>query len=201
MSDFIVIAFDNTQEADRALTELVRPGQEHPLEPEDAVVAKRGTDGKLDLTRHGDLAAAGVCSDEFQVAMWGALVALPFLSPLVGMVTGAALDSSSGAISGKPDANRIKDEFIRSIGETLPYNTSALFILVHEAQVETVMAGILSHFRGHVIRSSLSPGQEAHLNAALSGGAVVMPETAKAAGDAAAIKPIPDRPLGPLGIR
>jgi uncharacterized membrane protein len=47
-------------------------------------------------------------------------------------------------------------------------------VLVRKAQPEKVLAE-MSRFRGRVIRSSLSPEQEARLQAALSGGAVTMP--------------------------
>jgi uncharacterized membrane protein len=61
----------------------------------------------------------------------------------------------------------INDDFIKSIGDTLKPETSALFLLVRKSQPEKVLAE-LSGFKGHVIRSSLSPEQEARLQAALS---------------------------------
>ena len=90
------------------------------------------------------------------------------------MAAGAALGAGSGALSGSLADYGINDDLIRSIGETLQPNTSALFVLVRKAQPEKVLAELSSHFRGRVIRSSLSPEQEARLQAALSGGAVAM---------------------------
>jgi uncharacterized membrane protein len=60
-------------------------------------------------------------------------------------------------------------------------NSSALFILVRKAQPEKVLAE-MSRFRGRVLRSSLSPEQEARLQAALSGGSVTMPGSPSGAG-------------------
>jgi uncharacterized membrane protein len=106
--------------------------------------------------------------------MWGSLVGLLFLNPLLGLITGGALGAGAGALSGSLVDYGINDDFIRQIGETLQPNTSALFVLVRKAQPEKVLAE-LSGFRGRVIRSSLSPEQEARLQAALSGSGVTMP--------------------------
>ena len=71
----------------------------------------------------------------------------------------------------------IDDKFIRSIADTLQPNTSALFVLVRKAQPEKVLSE-LSGFRGKVLRSSLSPEQEAKLQAAISGGQMSPPQPA-----------------------
>jgi uncharacterized membrane protein len=185
MAELVVIGFDNPHEADRALTELGRLQREYLLDLEDAVVAIRDPDGKVRLKQSVDLVGAGAASGGLWGAMWGALVGLLFLNPLIGMVAGAALGAGSGALSGSLADYGINDDFIRSIGETLQPNTSALFVLVRKAQPEKVLAEISSKFRGRVIRSSLSPEQEARLEAALSGGAVAMPGAPTAGAPAA----------------
>lgn len=109
--------------------------------------------------------------------MWGSLVGLLFLNPLLGFAAGAALGAGAGALSGSLADYGINDDFIRSIGNTLQPNSSALFVLVRKVQPEKVLAE-LSRFRGRVLRSSLSPEQEARLQAALSGSSVTMPGSA-----------------------
>ena len=42
MSELVVVGFEDTQQADRALTELVRLTKEHLIDLEDAVVATVG---------------------------------------------------------------------------------------------------------------------------------------------------------------
>lgn len=174
MSELVVIGFEDPQEADRALNELSRMQTEHLVDLEDAVVAIRGQDGKLRLKQSVDLIGVGAASGGIWGAMWGSLVGLLFLNPLLGLATGAALGAGAGALSGKLADYGINDDFIRSIGETLQPNTSALFILLRKAQPEKVLSEI-SQFRGRVIRSSLSPEQESRLQAALSGPQVSMP--------------------------
>lgn len=174
MSELVVIGFADPQEADRALNELSRMQTEHLVDLEDTVVAIRGQDGKLRLKQSVDLIGVGAASGGMWGAMWGSLVGLLFLNPLLGLATGAALGAGAGALSGKLADYGINDDFIRSIGETLQPNTSALFILLRKAQPEKVLSEI-SQFRGRVIRSSLSPEQESRLQAALSGPQVSMP--------------------------
>jgi uncharacterized membrane protein len=61
----------------------------------------------------------------------------------------------------------INDDFIKSLGGTIPNNSSALFILVRKAQPERVLAE-LSGITGKVLRTSLSPDQERKLQEALA---------------------------------
>jgi uncharacterized membrane protein len=175
MAELVVVGFENIYDADRALTELTRLRQEYLIDLEDAVVATRDPDGKLHLKQSVDLVAAGAAAGGLRGAMWGTLVGLLFLNPLIGMVAGAAFGAGSGALAGKLTDYGINDNFIRTIGQTLEPNTSALFVLVRKVQPERVLAEISPHFRGKVLRSSLSPEEEARLQAALSGNSVGMP--------------------------
>lgn len=177
MAELVVVAFDEPNEADHVLTELARLQKEYLIDLEDAVVAIRGPDGKVRLKQSVDLVGIGAAGGGLWGAMWGTLVGLLFLHPLVGLITGGALGAGAGALSGKLTDYGINDDFIRQIGETLPPNSSALFVLVRKAQPEKVLSE-LSRFRGRLIRSSLSPEQEARLQAALSGSGVAMPGAA-----------------------
>ena len=139
MAELIVVGFDDPNEADRALTELARLQKEYLIDLEDAVVAIRGPDGKLRLKQSVDLVGVGAASGSLWGAMWGSLVGLLFLNPLLGLATGAALGAGAGALSGKLADYGIDDDFIRSIGETLQPNTSALFVLLRKVQPEKVL--------------------------------------------------------------
>ena len=185
MSELIVVGFEDPNEADRVLTELQRMQKEYLVDLEDAVVAVRGPDGKVRMKQSVDLVGAGAATGALWGAMWGTLVGLLFLNPLLGLVTGAAFGAGAGALSGGLTDYGINDDFIRSVGEALKPNTSALFVLVRKAQPEKVLAE-LSRFHGRVIRSSLSPEQEARLQAALSGGFVGVPGSTSAGTEAAA---------------
>ena len=62
MAELIVVGFDSSTEADRALTELTRLQREYLIDLEDAVVAIRGADGKLRLKQSVDLVGTGAAS-------------------------------------------------------------------------------------------------------------------------------------------
>jgi hypothetical protein len=97
------------------------------------------------------------------------------------MGVGGLIGAGSGALSGSLVDFGIDDNFIRQVADTLQPNTSALFVLVRKVQPEKVLAE-LSQFRGRVLRSSLSPEQEARLQAALSGTAATAPQPQGTAG-------------------
>ena len=176
MAELVVVGFESPTEADRALTELARLQKEYLIDLEDAVVAIRQPDGKVNLKQSINLVGVGAASGGMSGALWGSLVGLLFLNPLAGMAVGGLVGAGSGALSGSLIDYGINDDFIRQIGETLQPNTSALFVLVRKAQPEKVMSE-LSSFRGRVIRSSLSPEQEKRLQEALSGSRVATSET------------------------
>jgi uncharacterized membrane protein len=96
----------------------------------------------------------------------GTLVGFLFLNPLAGFVLGSAIGVGAGALSGSLSDYGINDDFIKSLAETIPPNSSALFILVRKVQPEKVLAE-LSGVKGKVLRTSLSPEQEKKLQQAL----------------------------------
>ena len=101
--------------------------------------------------------------------MWGALVGLLFLNPLAGFAIGGALGAGTGALSGSLSDYGIDDDFIKSLSETIPNDSSALFVLLRKFQPEKVLKELEdSDFKGKVLRTSLSPEQEQKLQDALS---------------------------------
>ncbi len=167
MTDLIAISFDNIQEADRVLSELNRLQKEYLIDLADAVVVIRHPDGKINLKQSFNVVGAGAASGGISGALWGTLVGLLFLNPLAGFAAGAVVGAGAGALSGSLVDYGIDDKFIRSVGETLPPDSSAIFILVRKVQPEKVLAE-LSNFPGKVIKSSLAPDKERKLEEALS---------------------------------
>ncbi len=170
MAELVVIGFEDVHEADRVLHEMGRLQQEYLVELSDAVVAVRDAQGRVRLKQSVDLVGQGAASGGLWGAMWGTLVGILFLNPLAGLIAGAAVGAGSGALAGSLTDYGINDDFMRSLAETLKPGTSALFLLIRKLQPEKVLAE-MAHFRGRVLRSSLSPEQEAKLQAALTGSA------------------------------
>ncbi|HEV2566534.1 MAG TPA: DUF1269 domain-containing protein [Microvirga sp.] len=166
MAELVVVGFDDPNDADRVLTELTRLQDEDLIDLEDAVVAIRGPDGAVRVKQTVNLTGTSVTQSGLWGAMWGYLVGVMFLNPVAGLVVGGALGAGSGALSGRMIDLGINDEFVRSVGDTLRPDTSALFLLVRKSQPEKVLAE-LSGFKGRILRSTLSPEQEARLRDAV----------------------------------
>jgi uncharacterized membrane protein len=186
MAELIAIAFENPTEADKVLTELRRLQREYLIDLEDAVVAVRRPDGEVQLKQSVNLVGLTATSGGLWGGIWGSLVGLLFLNPLAGFALGTMVGAGTGAIAGKLTDYGINDDFIRSIASTLQPDHSAIFVLVRKVQPEKVL-NELSRFRGRVLRSSLSPEQEARLQAALMGNAATT-------NGATAPAPTPERP-------
>lgn len=167
MSELVVVAFDNANDADRMLNELRRLQTEYLVDLEDAVVAVRPPQGKVELKQSISLTGAGALSGGLSGALFGSLIGLLFLNPLAGLAVGAVVGAGTGALSGSLADYGINDDFIRATAQQLKPDTSALFVLVRKAQPEKVLKE-LSRFKGTILRTSLSPEQEARLQRALS---------------------------------
>jgi uncharacterized membrane protein len=168
VSELIVVAFDDPNKADEVLNELRMLQREYLIDLEDAVVAVHRPDGKVQLKQSVNLVGVSATSGGLWGGLWGTLVGLLFLNPLAGFAMGTMIGAGTGALAGALSDYGIDDNFIRDLAKTLTPNSSAIFILVRKMQTEKVLND-LSRFRGRVIRTSLSPEEEARLQAALSG--------------------------------
>ena len=166
MSEFIAVAFRTPTEADTTLTKLRQLQKEYLVDLEDAVVAVRGADGKVQLKQSVNLVGLGAASSGLTGALWGSLIGLLFLNPLAGMLLGGAVGAGSGALAGSLADYGIDDNLIRDLAEKIEPNGSALFLLVRKAQPEKVLAEFQG-LNGQIIRSSLSPENELRLAKAL----------------------------------
>ncbi|KAA2213772.1 DUF1269 domain-containing protein [Teichococcus oryzae] len=167
MSELVVVGFDDPGQADQVLAKLAKLRQEYLIDLEDAVIAVRDAEGEVRLKQSINLTATGAASGGLSGALWGSLVGLLFLNPLAGMAIGGAIGAGTGALSGSMVDYGINDDFIRSLAQTIPNNSSALFVLIRKVQPEKVMAEFAG-LQGRVMRTSLSPEQEARLREALA---------------------------------
>jgi uncharacterized membrane protein len=158
MSDLIVIGFRDRYKADEVLLELRKLEREHLLDLEDAAILVRDNDGKVKVKQTQELVASGALGG----ALWGLLIGLIFVQPILG-IFGAAVGALSGALT---DLG-INDNFIRELGNTIEPGTSAIFVLVRKSTPDKVLED-LSKYEGKVIRTSLSHEDEAKLQAVLT---------------------------------
>ncbi|GDZ93157.1 membrane protein [Planktothrix agardhii CCAP 1459/11A] len=159
MSDLIAIAYDDEYKAEEVRLTLIKLQKEHLIELEDAAVIVKNAEGKIKLKQAVDLTTAGAVSGGF----WGLLIGTLFLSPLLGAAVGAAAGAASGALS---DIG-VDDKFMKSLGESLQPQTSALFVLVRKITPDKVLEEI-APYGGTVLRTSLTKDEEAQLQEVLS---------------------------------
>jgi uncharacterized membrane protein len=158
MSDLIVIGFPDEFKADEVLIDLRRLELDYLIDLEDAAIVVRNKNGKVKVKQSQELITSGALSG----GIWGLLIGMLFLHPLLG-IFGAAVGALSGALT---DIG-IDDDFIRDLGNTIEPGTSAIFILVRKSTPDKVLED-LSKFEGKVLRTSLSHEDEAKLQAALT---------------------------------
>jgi len=168
MSDLVVIGFENTQKAEEVLWRFRALRSQDLLDLDDAVVVVRDEKGEINLKQSINLthydASAGLLSG----GLLGAMVGLVFLNPAAGFLIGGMIGAGAGALSGSLSDYGIPDDFIKSLAETIPVNSSALFILARKVQPEKILAE-LSDVKGKVLRTTLSHDQEKRLREALAG--------------------------------
>ena len=160
MSDLIAIAFDSKDKAQAALSRAMEMQKSHLLDLGDAVIVSKDENGKVKLQQSMNMVAAGAASG----GLWGTLIGMLFLNPLLGLAAGAA----SGALGGALTDVGINDQFMKDMGEELQPGTSALFVLVRKSTPDRVLPE-LRELGGKVFTTSLSKEQEQKLREALEG--------------------------------
>ena len=160
MSDLVFIAFPTEQKAEEVREKVLAMQKEYLIELGDAVVAVKDDKGRIKLNQLMNMTTTGAVSG----AMWGTLVGLIFLNPLLG----AAIGTGSGALSGKLVDVGINDQFMKDSAEALQPGTAGLFLLIRKMTTDKVLAD-LEGVGGQVMRTSFDETKEAALREALAG--------------------------------
>mgnify|MGYP006289426063 CR=1 FL=1 len=160
MSDLVVLAFKTMDGAAGFRDKLYSLQKEELITLEDAAVVVRKENGKTKVKQARSLVGAGALGGAF----WGMLIGLLFFAPWLGMAVGTI----TGALSGKFSDIGIDDEFIEEVGDTIEPGHSALFLLVNDARIERLEQE-LAGTEAEVLRTNLTPEQEANLKETFSG--------------------------------
>jgi uncharacterized membrane protein len=159
MSDLVFVAFPTEQKAEEVRKRVLELQREYLIELGDAVVVVKDESGHIKLNQLLNLTALSATSG----AMWGTLIGLIFLNPLVGTAIGAA----SGALSGKLTDIGINDKFMKESAEALKPGTAGLFLLIRKVTADKVLAE-LKGIGGTVMHTSFDENKEALLREALA---------------------------------
>jgi uncharacterized membrane protein len=167
MSSLVVLGFDGIHTADEVLNKLRSLQQEYLIDLEDACVVERERNGKVYIKQAVNLNALGAAAGGSRGALWGALVGLLFLNPLAGMAIGAITGAGAGALSGSLADYGIRDDFVKKLADTIPEDSSALFVLFKTVNEDKVLPQI-EPYKPRVLRTSLSNEAEQRLKTELS---------------------------------
>jgi uncharacterized membrane protein len=159
MSTLIVVGYNERFKAEEVRIQLQKLQREYLLDLEDAVVAFKDEKGRIKLDQAVNLTAKGAVSG----GLWGALIGLIFLNPLLGLAMGA----TAGAVSGALTDVGINDNFMKELAATMAPGSSTLFVLARKSTPDKVLEE-LKGTGGRVLKTSLSNEDEAKLQAALS---------------------------------
>ena len=157
MSSLVVITFKDPDEAHQVRSQLRALEKEGLVKMEDAAVIRKDEHGKIHIVNETDkTVAAG--------AVAGGLLGLMLfiLFPVAGIAIGAA----GGALVGAALDKGVDKKFVKQVADELEPNSSALFVLVNEANRNAATAVLREH-TGKVYHTNLSSEAEEALRAAL----------------------------------
>ncbi|MET9893783.1 DUF1269 domain-containing protein [Streptomyces sp. NPDC006465] len=159
MSNLFVVAYNDVATANQVRAKLFELSKQHLVELEDAVVVERSEDGRIKLHQAVSHTAVGAAGG----ALWGGVIGLLFLAPLLGAAVGAAAGAAGGAVTD----TGINDNFMKDLSQNLRPGAAALFVLVKQAAGDKVIPQI-AEFGGQLVQTSLSQEQEDALRDAVA---------------------------------
>ena len=122
MSTLVVVGYKDMYKAEEVRIKLWKLQLDYLVDMEDAVVVVKDAKGKVKLHQAYNLTTTGAMSG----GMWGALIGLLFLNPVLGFAVGAG----AGAVSGSLTDVGISDQFMKELAATMTLSSSSLFVLL-----------------------------------------------------------------------
>jgi len=150
-STIVVLGFDHQYGAEGMLEHLDKLQQEGLITLEDAVLAARGIGGQVTIKQ----AKSQTGKTALKGSGFGLLAGLLLGGPILAAAAGAGI----GAIVGSLRDFGLDDQFVEGISNSLKPESSALFLLVKEANTEELQ-GKFANYEAWVITTSLSPDEQ-----------------------------------------
>lgn len=154
MSNLVVTTFDNAEEAGKVRESLRSIEKQGLLSLDDSAVIVKDGQGEVHVKNQTD---RGVVVGAVGGGALGLLVGSIFF-PFAGLIGGAL----AGAVVGKLADLGIDQKFVHEVGAALKPDSSAIFILVREANPEAALAA-LKPYQGQVYYTSLPVDTEQEL--------------------------------------
>jgi len=154
MSNLIVITFDNADEAGKVREAIHKGEHQGQISLDDSAVVVRDEQGKVHVKNQMD---RGVKVGAVTGGILGLLIGGLFF-PVAGLVVGIL----GGMGVGKLAHLGIQKDFVKKVSGDLQPGTSALFLIIRQANANAVL-GALKPFEGNVYQTSLDPEDEKEL--------------------------------------
>ena len=159
MSNLVVITFDDTEQADQVKESLKKQQKEGLIKIDDVSIVVKDAEGKASID--SKLLDSGEKSGAFAGGIIG-LVLLGLFAPVLGVAGGAII----GGLLGKVADKGVDKKFVKEVSAELQPNTSALFVVTEDANVNAVIA-MLRQYEGHVYHTTLPSDMEDELRRVL----------------------------------
>jgi len=159
MSQLLAVTYPELHRAAEVLTNVRRLHRDTLADLDDAVYVTRVHSGGIELHQSVRMTGSGTAGGDF----WSLLIGLLFSVPLLGGVVGTA----ANAIGGDLVELEIDERFVAELGAAILPESSAIFALVRDAQLDDILAE-LHHHGGTALRTPLSRHARARLRAALN---------------------------------
>jgi uncharacterized membrane protein len=159
MPNLVVMTFRNEAEAEQVLEALRAARHDHGISLDDSAVVVKAEDGTVEVRNEID---RGVKVGALGGGLLGLLAGFLLGGPIASLVVGAI----GGALSGDLANLGIDQRFIDDVSNDLQPGSSALFVMVREAEPEAVFLA-LEPFQGEVYTTHLPEDTEAALRRAL----------------------------------
>ena len=149
MNELFAFCFGGEYEADEVRTTLLKMRRDHLVDLEDAVVAVRDQEGKIKVRVLHHFSVRSAVGG----GILGLIVGSIFLTPIFKLVVQEGGTFVPEGVLGKKLG--ISKNFINEVKAILKPGTSALFVLVLNADPEKVLKD-LQQFKGKLLRTTLS---------------------------------------------
>ena len=158
MSNLIVITFDNEEDASKVRESVRRLQRQDLISLDDSAVGGKDANGKVrgqnELDRGVKIGAIGG-------SLLGLVLGFIFF-PVSGLIIGGV----GGALVGRMTDLSVDSKFVKDVQEDMPPGSSAIFLLVRQADPNAALAA-LKPYKGHVYHTSLSTQGEESLRRVL----------------------------------
>lgn len=154
MSNLVVIAFDNMEEAGKVRETLRSAQRQDMISLDDSAVVVKDEEGRVHVKNEMD---RGVKIGAVGGGLLGLLLASVFF-PVAGIVIGAL----GGALVGKAFDTGVDKQFVKDVEAEMQPGTSAIFLIVRDANADMAVAA-LKPYKGKVLQTTLPEEDEEEL--------------------------------------